>query len=188
MRRASGAALLITGLAGGLAGGAMAHPHHSADQQVMLSLGLTRADLVLALVPGVADGPALVAQLDSDGDGALSQAERDAFQAGLLADLTLLVDGAPAQLSAGALRIPPLEALGAGLAGLRLDLAADLALAIGADHQVMLTVDGDGFGNGWFIQPYFYSDFAAAVEAPRIERPESGNRLEISFRLKAGGS
>lgn len=182
MRRLAGGALLIA-----LAGAAGAHPHHDTDQQVILSLGLARADIVLAVVPGTADGPAVVAHLDVDGDGTVSLAEADAYGAALLAGVTLLVDQSPVALTAAALDLPPLPALAAGEAGLRLKLSGDFALTPGMDHQVTLNVS-QGLGEDWFIQPYYHADFAAGATGVQIDRPDPGNRLELRFQTKAEGS
>lgn len=170
-----------------LAGGAGAHPHLGTDRQAMLSLGLARADIALAIVPGTGDGPALVARLDADGDGKVSAAEADAFAADLIAGLALSVDHADVALAASAgPDLPPLDALAAGEAGLRLKLSAEFALTPAADHQVIFTIAPGGLGEGWFIQPYLYPDFAAGTQAMQIERPAPG-RLEMQFQTAGEG-
>lgn len=181
MRAVSAAALLIL-----LAGAALAHPHSQTDQQVMLSLGLARADLALAIVPGTKDGPALVVHLDRDGDGSVSGPEADAFGADVLAAVTLSVDGAPVPLSSVGLQVPPAKALAAGTAGLRLKLTGDIALSSAGQHRVDLTVTHGEFGD-WFIQPYFHPDFASGVTATQIERPAPG-QLRILLQTKGEGA
>lgn len=175
--RLSGAALLAA-----ISGGAGAHPHHDTDQQVMLSLGLARADIVLAVVPGTEDGPSFAAHLDADGNGAVSDAEADAFARLLLAGVDLSVDGQPVPLAASDLELPPLHSLAAGEAGLRLGLSGDLALKSPGDHAVMLTISSDGLTGDWFIQPYFHPDFAAAAQAIQILRPQPMNQLQLLFQ------
>ena len=169
-----------------LAGAALAHPHSQTDQQAMLSLGLTRIDLALAIVPGTQDGPALAAGLDVDGDGAVSPAEADRFRASLLDGVTLSVDGAPVVLSPDALQLPPLDALAGGTAGLSLRLTGDIALSQAGDHRVDLAVAHGDFGD-WFIQPYLHPDFATGTTAVQIERPQPVNRLQVLFQTAGEG-
>lgn len=62
--------------------------------------------LEMNLTPGVAVAGPLLAEIDRDGDGAISTSESAAYADSLRRDLTLRLDGRPVELTPGALDFP----------------------------------------------------------------------------------
>jgi hydrogenase/urease accessory protein HupE len=99
MRPARACAALVALLLGLVA--AAPAPAHRLDeylQAATLDLGSRHIDLQLRLVPGVDVAAQVLATLDADGDGRLSDAERHACVERVRRDLVLAVDGTPLPL------------------------------------------------------------------------------------------
>ena len=96
-------------------------------QACLVTLERNRVQIELDLTPGVAVLPLVMSAIDTDGDGMLSQAERDAYASQVLRDLSLSVDGQriPARLLSSI--YPSLPELQEGLGTIRLEIAWDLS-------------------------------------------------------------
>src|SRR3954464_3227923 len=69
-----------------------------------------RTTLELNLTPGVLVAPEMLALIDTDGDGEISETEGDAYANEVLRDITLEVDGEPQPLTLTSSQFPtPLE-------------------------------------------------------------------------------
>jgi hypothetical protein len=104
-------------------------PAHRLDEYLQAALVAIAADHVevqLRLTPGVAVLPAVLALIDTDGDGLLSSAEQRAYTARVLSDLTLTLDGQPLSPRITAARFPGSQALRQGLGEIAIDLNAPL--------------------------------------------------------------
>lgn len=62
-------------------------------QGTILSVAKDRLDAEITLTPGVAIFPALIATIDLDADGVISEAERHAYAERVLSDLSVSIDG-----------------------------------------------------------------------------------------------
>lgn len=102
---------------------------HRLDEYLEAALVAIAADHVevqLRLTPGVAVLPAVLALIDTDGDGLLSPAEQRAYTARVLSDLSLTLDGQPLSTRLTAARYPGQHALREGLGEIAIDLNATL--------------------------------------------------------------
>ena len=177
MRRPILAALLAA-----LACPAAAHPHAYVDQQALLSVGPDGAEVRLVIVPSPAEGPAILAHLDGDGDGVVSDAEAAAFGAEVLAETSLALDGRDMTLEHVATEVADPAAVAAGTGAITVTASARFgSLAPGA-HRVELAAAYGGFSNDWFVQPYLGRDLVTAG-APVVERSEDGARANVAFTL-----
>src|SRR5437868_5560505 len=93
-------------------------------QATLLSVEKDRVQAQLRLTPGVAVLPAVLAGIDTDANGLLSDAERSAYAQRVLRDLSLTIDGAPLRLKLVSTQFPKLEAMEEGLGEIRLDFYA----------------------------------------------------------------
>jgi nickel/cobalt exporter len=93
---------------------AAAHPTDEIVEQAYLTPAASGVTVQLDLTPGVLVAPQFARALDTDGDGMLSVAERDAHTATVRAVVTAEVDGTPLDLALAEHRYPPLDLLGAG--------------------------------------------------------------------------
>jgi hypothetical protein len=130
MRTAFAAALMALA-----AGRADAHRPDEYLQATLVSLEDGRLDAGMTLTPGVAVFPFVMAAIDTDGDGAISEAEQRAYAERVLSDLTLKVDGMPVKPRLLSSQFPSADAMKEGLGEIRLRFSADLP-AGGGDRKV----------------------------------------------------
>ncbi len=103
---------------------ASAHRLDEYLQASILSIEKHRIQASMRLIPGVAVSSAVLALIDTDRDGAISQAEQLAYAKRVLHDLSISVDGqvlAPQLIS---VNVPPLEELKEGLGEIHIEFAA----------------------------------------------------------------
>jgi hypothetical protein len=95
-------------------------------QATVLSVEHDQIEGFMRLVPGVAVAAIVIASIDSNGDGTLSEDERRAYALRVLDDLSLSVDGqrlAPHLVSA---QFPSLDEMSRGVGEIQLDFTVDL--------------------------------------------------------------
>lgn len=105
---------------------ASAHRLDEYLQATMLSVEKDRVQALMRLVPGVAVSPAVLAGIDTDADGVLSDAERHAYAVRVLRDLSLSVDGHLLQPQLLSVDFPKVEEIKAGLGEIKIEFAAKL--------------------------------------------------------------
>lgn len=109
---------------------APAFPHRLDEylQGAILSIEKDRLQVQMTLTPGVAVFPRLIADIDTDTDGAVSEAEQRAYAARVLQDLSLAIDGQRLSPRLIALRFPAMDEMKEGRGEIQLDFNADLPL------------------------------------------------------------
>ncbi|MCD9026869.1 hypothetical protein LDO26_01395 [Luteimonas sp. BDR2-5] len=114
-----------------LALAAQAHRLDEYLQAATVAVASDRVALHLRLTPGVEVADAVIAGIDRDGNGVLSQAEWADYAAGVQADLHLEADGAPLPLRLTGARFADATRMRQGEATILLDFEADLPRADG---------------------------------------------------------
>jgi hypothetical protein len=112
---------------------------HRLDEYLQASLiGLTQAgvDLEIQLTPGVAVLPVVIAAIDRDHDGRISDQEARAYAALVAGEVELRVDGKPASLSLIESTFPALEQMRQGLGTIRLKLRASRFESYSSGHEL----------------------------------------------------
>ena len=105
---------------------AAAHRLDEYLQAALISLARDRVQVQLDLTPGVAVLPVVLAAIDKDRDGTISEAERSAYAAQVLRDLSLSVDGQPVLLRLVSSRFPEIGEMKEGRGVIGLEIAGDL--------------------------------------------------------------
>jgi hypothetical protein len=118
--QAAAAIILLAGMP------ALAHRLDEYLQGTLISIDKTRLEAQITLTPGVAVFPFVLAGIDTDGDGFISQAEQRAYAGRVLRDLSLSIDGQPLTLHLVAAQFPAIQDMQEGLGEIRIDFAADL--------------------------------------------------------------
>ena len=95
-------------------------------QATILSVEPGHVEASMRLVPGVAVSSAVIAGIDTNGDGALSGAEQQAYAQRVLGDLSLTVDGQRLALRLVSATFPSIDAMKQGIGEIQLDFIADL--------------------------------------------------------------
>ncbi len=133
MTRLSCAAALLAWLAVP----ALAHRLDEYLQATLISVEPDRLQASMRLVPGVAVSAFVIASIDTNGDGILSDAERRAYAGRVLNDLSLSIDGHHLQP-----RLISVDASGTGemkdgMGELRIEFSADLPRGNGPAHRLV---------------------------------------------------
>ena len=96
---------------------------HRLDEYLQASrIGLEPAGLMVEidLTPGAAVAGRVIARMDTNGDGELSTAEREAYAAGVVGDVVLEIDGRRASLELVETRFPQTSGMREGLGAVQL--------------------------------------------------------------------
>jgi hypothetical protein len=111
-----------------LLGGTPALSHRLDEylQGVLISIGKDRVQAQITLTPGVAVFPFVLAGIDADGDGLLSEAEQRAYAAKVLGDLSLAVDGHPLAAQLISRQFPTFDEMKEGRGQIQIEFQADL--------------------------------------------------------------
>jgi hypothetical protein len=78
------------------------------------------------MIPGVAVSSIVVANIDTNGDGVISETERRAYAQRVLGDLLLTVDGNRLKPRLTSIAVPSIEAMKEGLGEIQIEFTADL--------------------------------------------------------------
>lgn len=95
-------------------------------QATTISVEKARLQAEIRLTPGVALFPKIIATIDTDANGVISEAEQHAYAARVLGDLSLAVDGNYLPLRLAALNFPGIEEMKEGHGEIQLELIADV--------------------------------------------------------------
>lgn len=105
-------------------------------QATRLAIHLDRLDLELDLTPGVAVAPKVISWIDTNGDGEISGAERDAYVRQVLSSVTLLLDGSPVRMVQGKTHFPLPAEMGLGVGTIQLRASAKVPAAGAGFHRL----------------------------------------------------
>jgi hypothetical protein len=105
---------------------ALAHRLDEYLQGAIISVGKDRVVAHLTLTPGVAVFPMVVAEIDVDGNGIISDIEQHAYASRILRDLSLKIDGQVLAPRLVSMQFPAIEEMKDGRGQIQIELAADL--------------------------------------------------------------
>ncbi len=117
---AAGAILLSAGTPG------FAHRLDEYLQATMLLVEKGSVGAEIRLTPGVAVFPAVLANIDTDANGLISEVERNAYAERVLRDLSLTIDGDPVRLRLVSAKFAKSEEMKEGVGAIQLEFRADL--------------------------------------------------------------
>jgi hypothetical protein len=103
---------------------AFAHRLDEYLQATILSVDASQVEGSMRLVPGVAVSSAVIAGIDTNGDGNLSADERQAYAQHVLRDLSLSIDGRPLTLHLVSASYPSLDQMRQGVGEIQLEFTA----------------------------------------------------------------
>lgn len=115
---------------------ASAHRLDELLQATTIALAQDRVVAQLRLTPGVAVARTVIAELDADGDGFLSEGEQQGYAARVLRDVSLTVDGRRLPLRLVSAVFPTVGEMQGGVGEILLRLEADVPRG-GPDHRLI---------------------------------------------------
>jgi hypothetical protein len=98
-------------------------------QATTISIDEDRLQAEVRLTPGVAVFPAILAGIDSNADGIISEAEQDAYAGHVLGDLSLTLDGRPLKPRLISKTFPAIDEMKEGRGEIRIQFDAALPRA-----------------------------------------------------------
>ena len=119
---------LVAGIAILFSAGAPASAHRLDEylQATTISVEKDRVQAQIRLTPGVAVFDLVLASIDTDADGVISEAERQAYAERVLRDLSLTIDGERARLRLISMKFPRTEAMKEGRGEIQIEFDADV--------------------------------------------------------------
>ena len=116
---------------------ASAHRLDEYLQATILSVDKDHVQASMRMIPGVAVASAVIASIDSNGDGLLSSAEQRAYAERVLGDLSLTVDGKNVKPRLVSADFPKVELMREGLGEIHIEFTAELPHG-GPDRKFIL--------------------------------------------------
>ena len=160
---------------------ALAHPVDEYVQNTYIDLAPDRTTLEIQLTPGVLVAPEVLALIDADGDGEISEAEGVSYaENAVLPDLSLAVDGEPQPLTLVDNSFPTPLDMGAGMGTIRLSLeAAEAPSGSPGDYSLSYRNDHKPVDNSKYLVNAFRA--SDGVEISRQDRDELQNGIRVDY-------
>jgi len=120
-------------------GGTLSWAHRLDEylQATILSVDKNQLRAQMTLTPGVAVFPLVMADLDADQNGVISDIEQRAYAQRVLRDLSLTIDGRRVTPRLDSIRFPTVEAMKEGRGEIQLDFSADLPRGSGNRRLIL---------------------------------------------------
>ncbi len=109
-----------------LGAGAFAHRLDEYLQAILISVEQDRLEFTMRLVPGVAVSSVILASIDTNGDGAISDAEQRTYAEQVLRDVWITVDGKRVRPTVVSEQFPAIEQIKEGLGEIQIEFSVDL--------------------------------------------------------------
>ncbi len=121
MKLVAAAAILLS-----LCAGAFAHRLDEYLQAIILSVEKDHVLVSMRLIPGVAVASTVLASIDTNGDGVISETEQRTYAERVLRDLSITIDGKSALPTLVSQKFPAIEELKEGLGEIHIEFTVDL--------------------------------------------------------------
>jgi nickel/cobalt transporter (NicO) family protein len=159
---------------------ASAHPIDEYVQNTYIDLAPDTTTLQIDLTPGVLVAPEVVALIDADRDGEISEAEGEAYaKDAVLRDVSLAVDGEPQSLTLVDSSFPTPLDMGAGMGTIRLWVAPEApADSPPGGHSLSYRNDHEPVKSKYLVNAFKASD---EVEISHQDRDELQNGIRVDY-------
>ena len=163
-----------------------AHRRDEYLQAARIAVEPEQVNVALDLTPGIEVADAVIADIDRDGDAALSESEKDGYAARVVAGLTLDVDGQPLRVDTVEVMFPGVTAFRRGEGTMQLQVRARLPRLSSGGHYLR-------FRNRERPDISVYLANALVPESARVSvtgqrRTPSQSQLTIDFALAPDGT
>ena len=140
--------------------------------------------LELDLTPGIALAEAIIADIDRNRDGSLSQDEQRDYADSVARVLTLAVDGTPVRPQLGVTSFPDLAAMRLGEGTIRLQSTATFPRLSTGPHQLLFRNGHDPVRSVYLANALVPASHTVVVTAQRRDAYQT--ELTIDYVLRAG--
>lgn len=159
-------------------------PAHRLDEYLQATMVAVASDhvvLQVRLTPGVEVAGTVLAAIDADGDGILSEAEQQAYAQRVTEELALGIDGRPLPLQLVFSDYAPAEAMRRGLGDIALTFRAELPPAADGGHRLTLEQRHPRTGAVYLVNALVPSDAAIRITGQRRSADQSRYRLDFTI-------
>ena len=159
---------------------ASAHPIDEYVQNTYIDPAPDRTTLELNLTPGVLVAPEMVALIDTDGDGEISETEGDAYANEVLRNVSLEVDGEPQPLTLTSSQFPTPLDIRAGMGTIRLQVAAKAPEGVPGDHSLSFRNDHEPVNSKYLLNAFKKS---SEVEIAKQDRDQLQHAIRVDYAI-----
>ena len=174
------ASLLALGFATLLA----AHRNDEYLQATLISIERGQIWLELNLTPGQAVWPVVLAMIDTDGDGHLSEIEKHAYAIKVVQSLSLEVDRVKLELRLLDSQFPAIKDMAAGQESIRLRIRSDLPASWAADHQLRFLNHNSPAIGAYLVNCLLPIDGEPVIAAQKRDFAQSEIQVGYSFKTR----
>jgi hypothetical protein len=178
-RLVAAAAILLS-----LGARAFAHRLDEYLQATIISVENDRVQVSMRLIPGVAVSSLVLASIDTNGDGAISEAEQRTYAERVLRDLSIMVDGKSARPTLVSQKFPATEEIKEGLGEIQMEFTVDLP-AGGPERRIVFENHHQNAISAYLVNCLVPRD--PSIRILRQNRNESQSFYQLDY-AQAGGS
>jgi hypothetical protein len=164
-------------------GVASAHRLDEYLQATLISVEKDRVEVSMRLIPGVAVSSAVIASMDTDGDGNLSSAEQSAYAQRVLRGLALSIDGEGLPPQLVSMSFPQLQEMRDGVGEIHIEYTAQLPPG-GPNRRLLLENHNQTQRAVYLVNALASSDPAIRIVAQKRNEVQSSYELDYT---QAGG-
>ena len=162
-----------------------AHRRDEYLQAARIAVEPEQVNISLDLTPGIDVADAVMADIDQDGDAALSESEKDGYAARVAGGLTLDVDGQPLRVDTVEVTFPGITAFRRGEGTIQLQVRARLPRLSSGRHYLRFRNDERRATSVYLANALVPESDRVSVTGQR--RTPSQSELTIDFTLEPGG-
>ena len=159
---------------------AVAHPIDEYVQNTYIDPAPDRTTLELNLTPGVLVAPEMIALIDTNGDGEISETEGEAYANEVLRDVSLEVDGEPQPLTLTSSQFPTPLDIRAGMGTIRLQVAAEAPEGVPGDHSLSFRNDHEPVNSKYLLNAFKKS---GEVEIAKQDRDRLQHAIRVDYAI-----
>jgi ABC-type nickel/cobalt efflux system permease component RcnA len=160
---------------------AVAHPIDEYVQNTYIHPAPDHTTLELNLTPGVLVAPEMIALIDTDGDGEISETEGEEYANDtVLKDVSLEVDGEPQNLTLVDSSFPTPLDMGAGMGTIRLQVAAEAPEGVPGNHSLSFRNDHQPVKSKYLVNAFKKS---SEVEIAQQDRDKLQHAIRVDYAV-----
>jgi hypothetical protein len=153
-------------------------------QATLISVEKGRVEVSMRLIPGVAVSSAVIASIDTDGDGNLSSAEQSSYAQRVLSELSLSIDGQRLKPKFVSMSFPQLQEMRDGVGEIHIEYKAELPPG-GPNRKLVLESNNRTQRAVYLVNALASSDPAIRIVAQKRNAVQSAYELDYT---QAGGT
>ncbi|MGB8536750.1 MAG: HupE/UreJ family protein [Acidobacteriaceae bacterium] len=156
-------------------------------QATLISVGKDRVEVSMRLIPGVAVSSAVIASIDTNGDGSLSSAEQSAYVQRVLSELSLSIDGRRLTPHLVSANFPQIQEMRDGVGEIHVEYTAELPSG-GPDRRLVLENHNRAQRAVYLVNALASSDPAIRIVAQKRNTVQSAYELDYTEAGSASAS